>query len=206
MQFVRWHSVASWSVCVHVHVTHPFLFSSFFHLFSLQHIQLQNANEDLKGINYKMNANNYKKVVPTPPFCTKRPLAGILYCSPSPQLKFEGGSIYEKAIKWAIVWLLLRLAASNLCQTSRMSSSEVRNYAKHGSHGIWYHMLLIWSMKVPKKERIEFSKRHSLLTQPDCKRQELAQIIGQLVPHHNFASLGWDFWRRVPKQLKIVKV
>ena len=121
--------------------------------------------------NQLQNECKYKKVVPTPPFCTKRPLAGILYCSPSPQLKFEGGSIYkEKAIKWAIVWLLLRLAASNLCQTSRMSSSEVRNYAKHGSHGIWYHMLLIWSMKVPKKERIEFSKRHSLLTQPDCKR------------------------------------
>ena len=32
-----------------------------------------------------MNATT-KKVGPTPLFCTKRPLAGNLYCSPSPPL------------------------------------------------------------------------------------------------------------------------
>ena len=36
--------------------------------------------------NQLQNECKYKKVVPTPPFCTKRPLAGILYCSPSPPL------------------------------------------------------------------------------------------------------------------------
>ena len=50
-----------------------------------QHIQLQNTNKDFKWNNYKMNANK-KKVGPTPLFCTKRPLAGNLYCSPSPPL------------------------------------------------------------------------------------------------------------------------
>ena len=36
--------------------------------------------------NQLQNECKYKKVVPTPPFCAKRPLAGILYCSPSPPL------------------------------------------------------------------------------------------------------------------------
>ena len=36
--------------------------------------------------NQLQNECKYKKVVPTPPFFQKRPLAGILYCSPSPPL------------------------------------------------------------------------------------------------------------------------
>ena len=36
--------------------------------------------------NQPQNDCEYKKVVPTPLFCTKRPLAGNLYCSPSPPL------------------------------------------------------------------------------------------------------------------------
>ena len=51
-------------------------------------IQLQNTNEDLKWFERKQLQNEckYKKVGPTPLFCTKRPLAGNLYCSPSPPL------------------------------------------------------------------------------------------------------------------------
>ena len=36
--------------------------------------------------NQLQNECKYKKVVPTPPFCTKPPLAGILHCSQSPPL------------------------------------------------------------------------------------------------------------------------
>ena len=52
-----------------------------------QHIQVQNTNEDFKETtnNYKKECK-YKKVGPTPLFCTKRPLAGNLYCSRSPPL------------------------------------------------------------------------------------------------------------------------
>ena len=81
MQFVRWHSVASWSVCVHVHVTHCFLFST------SSHFNVYNYKMQMRiWKNQLQNECKYKKVVPTPPFCTKRPLAGILYCSPSPPL------------------------------------------------------------------------------------------------------------------------
>jgi len=47
-----------------------------------QHIQLQNENDDLKGVNYKMNANTKRGGQPSCLY--KKILAGNLYCSPSP--------------------------------------------------------------------------------------------------------------------------
>ena len=47
-----------------------------------QHIQLQNENDDLKGINYKMIPNT--KWGHNPSCLYKKILAGNLYCSPSP--------------------------------------------------------------------------------------------------------------------------
>ena len=47
-----------------------------------QHIQLQNENGDLKGINYKMIPNT--KWGHNPSCLYKKILAGNLYCSPSP--------------------------------------------------------------------------------------------------------------------------
>ena len=48
-----------------------------------QHIHLQIENDDLKGINYKMNANTKMWAQPLL-FVQKKILAGNLYCSPSP--------------------------------------------------------------------------------------------------------------------------
>ena len=52
---------------------------------------------------YTTTKCKYKKVVPTPPFCTKRPLAGILYCSPSPPLYVA--KIWRRIEKEYIVWI-----------------------------------------------------------------------------------------------------
>ena len=124
MQFVRWHSVASWSVSCYIlnhvnyilyHFMNVSTSSTYIQLqnaneckwdFMLdastiqpvqlqnaneilcwmlqltQHIQLQNENDDLKGINYKwfQIQNGWHN-----PSCLyKKILAGNLYCSPSP--------------------------------------------------------------------------------------------------------------------------
>ena len=93
MQFVRWHSVASWSVCVHVHVyVGCFNYSTCTSTKCKWDFMLDastNSTYTTTKCKWGFERNqlqNECKVVPTPPVCTKRPLAGNLYCSPSPPL------------------------------------------------------------------------------------------------------------------------
>ena len=59
------------------------------------------------------NEFNYKKVGPTSLFCTKRPLAGNLYCSPSPPLCVT--------VIWSRIFGIFRLLGPSIC-TSRVGS------------------------------------------------------------------------------------
>ena len=60
------------------------------------------------------NECNYKTVGPTPLFCTKRPLAGNLYCSPSPPLLCSCYLIPDPKVvrTWCVFKILTSKSAS----------------------------------------------------------------------------------------------